>query len=113
MDTADRAHEVIQVGSHVTEHAASITLDFHVNLELNRHDKALLSSAFDPDMKAQLQTLLLGHDILFWGKLDKASGQAEERSCHQRELKVGSMVHQSHIQVISAPAPSYSFQASG
>ncbi len=78
VDSANHAREAIQVGLRAIEHAASIALKVHANLEPARCDKALAGLSFDSDTKAQLRTLSLGHEELFGGKLDEASKQAEE-----------------------------------
>ena len=82
-DPAGRMHEAIQVSLRAIEHAAGIALKVRANLELARCDKALSFLAFDADTKVQLQTLPLGHDKLFGGKLGEAFKQAEERGHHQ------------------------------
>ena len=94
-------HEVIQVGLHAIEHAAGIALKVRANLELARHDKALVGLSFDSDTKAQLGTLPLGHKELFGGKLDEASKQAEERGHRQRELTVSFKVPQAVSDIFS------------
>ena len=52
--TVDHAHEPIQVALCAIKHAASIALKVCMNLELARHDKALVCLTFDSDTKAQL-----------------------------------------------------------
>ncbi len=71
-DTGDSACEAIQVGLRVIEHATGIALKVEVILELARHDKTLSSLAVDADTKGQLQSLPLGHNELFVGKLEEA-----------------------------------------
>ena len=79
-DTTDCVHEAIEVGLCVIKHAAGIALKVCTNLELARRDKALSSLAIDANTETQLQTLPLGCEELFGGKLDEASKQADERA---------------------------------